>query len=115
MVYWPNFDSPFYLLNQNFDDFEITRWSKSKVLKMIPLFRQQGISQFDVSNLGTSYNDLLGSAMVAIASRKPHLIERLFVNKAQNQEGIYGVSLYVKGKPWVISVDDTFFVNSKTQ
>jgi len=43
--------------------------------------------------------------MSSVASR-PNLIERLFVTPEANAAGIYTLKLYVRGKPWLVQVDD---------
>jgi hypothetical protein len=54
------------------------------------------------SSLGDCY---LIAAMSSVASR-PNLIERLFVTPEANTAGIYTLKLYVRGKPWLVQVDD---------
>ena len=36
----------------------------------------------------------------------PELIKEIFLTKTKNAAGIHGVKLYIRGKPWVISIDD---------
>ena len=36
----------------------------------------------------------------------PDLVRGTFVNHEKNNAGIYGVRFYIRGKPWVVSVDD---------
>jgi hypothetical protein len=36
----------------------------------------------------------------------PNLVKDIFLTKTKNSAGIIGVKFYIKGKPWVISIDD---------
>ena len=36
----------------------------------------------------------------------PELLRSLFVNVERNNAGIYGVRFQVRGKPWIVTVDD---------
>ena len=36
----------------------------------------------------------------------PALVDDVFVTDEKNAAGIYGVRFYIRGKPWVIDVDD---------
>jgi hypothetical protein len=43
----------------------------------------------------------------------PELITDLFIlGDELNDNGIYGIKFYVRGKPWVISIDDLLFVDT---
>ena len=39
----------------------------------------------------------------------PDLVRETFVNTEINNEGIYNVRFYIRGKPWIVSVDDFMF------
>jgi hypothetical protein len=52
------------------------------------------------------------AAMSAIA-KYPEIMESLFMTKEFNSKGIYAVRLYVRGKPWLITVDDRFLFHTK--
>lgn len=36
----------------------------------------------------------------------PDRLKELFLNQERNEPGIYGVTFYIRGKPWVVHVDD---------
>ena len=61
------------------------------------------------SSLGDCY---LVAAMSAIAER-PTLLEDIFITKDFNAAGIYALKLYIRGKPWIVTVDDTFLFHKK--
>jgi len=43
----------------------------------------------------------------------PDLVEDVFIlGDELNDNGIYGLKFFVRGKPWVVSVDDLFFVDT---
>lgn len=50
--------------------------------------------------------------MSAIA-KYPDIMQNLFMTKDFNSHGIYAVRLYVRGKPWLITVDDHFLFHVK--
>ena len=41
-------------------------------------------------------------------SQFPDLVRNAFVNQQLNKNGIINVRFFIRGKPWVVSVDDTF-------
>ena len=43
----------------------------------------------------------------------PDLVRDLFVTKTKNDAGIIGVKLYIRGKPWVISLDSDMWFYQK--
>lgn len=51
---------------------------------------------------GTCY---LKASMAAMAEF-PDLVRASFVNSAINDEGIYNVRFFIRGKPWVVTIDD---------
>jgi len=40
----------------------------------------------------------------------PGRIKDLFLTKEKNDAGIHAVKLYIRGKPWIVEVDDLFLV-----
>ena len=61
------------------------------------------------SSLGDCY---LIAAMTAI-SKHPEILDKIFITEELNQAGIYAVKLYIRGKPWIVTVDDTFLFLEK--
>jgi hypothetical protein len=52
-------------------------------------------------------------ASLAAVAEFPALIKNIFLTPYKNKASIYGVKLYIRGKPWVIAVDDyLMFYNS---
>jgi hypothetical protein len=45
-------------------------------------------------------------AGMASVAKYPNRIKDLFVTKEKNVAGIHAVKLYIRGKPWIVSVDD---------
>jgi hypothetical protein len=43
----------------------------------------------------------------------PNMIKNTFLTKSLNDAGIIGVKLYIRGKPWVITIDDEFLYSSR--
>ena len=55
---------------------------------------------------GTCY---ILASMGAVAEF-PELIENVFVNQEKNDAGIYKLRFYIRGKPWVVTIDDEMLV-----
>ena len=46
--------------------------------------------------------------------KKPELVRSMFVDQTEeNKAGIYTVRLYIRGKPWLINIDDSIMYSSK--
>ena len=109
MVFWPGYDELDWFYGLHLDKAKLIKWHEHDILKYASLFSIDGISYFDVKYpYQVDYNDYLGSAMVATAVRNNDLIRSAFVNQEKNKEGIYGIRFYIKGKPWIVTIDDSF-------
>lgn len=53
---------------------------------------------------GTCY---IEASMGSIAEF-PDLVKDIFVTKEKNDAGIYAFRFFIRGKPWIVTVDDTF-------
>jgi hypothetical protein len=52
-------------------------------------------------------------ASISALAEFPDLITDLFIlGDTLNDNGIYGIKFYVRGKPWVVSIDDLMFVDT---
>ena len=45
---------------------------------------------------------------MSAAAPFPDIINNVFLTKEKNDAGIHAVRLFIRGKPWVIDVDDRF-------
>ena len=45
-------------------------------------------------------------ASITALSKYDEVLEDIFITKEKNDAGIYGVQFYIRGKPWIIDVDD---------
>ena len=43
---------------------------------------------------------------MAAMAEFPELVRATFLNDDVNDEGIYNVRLFIRGKPWTITIDD---------
>jgi hypothetical protein len=60
-------------------------------------------------------NDCYFLTAASAVAEKSDRLQKLFPIKTTNKEGIYAVTLYVKGKPTTITVDESIpFLNSNT-
>ena len=64
--------------------------------------------QVKQGGLGTCY---IKAAMSALAEF-PTLVQGAFVNTQKNNEGIYTARFYIRGKPWLVTVDDYMLYTS---
>jgi len=55
-------------------------------------------------NAGTCY---IEASMGALAEF-PDLVKSVFLTQEENKSGIYAIRFFVRGKPHVVTVDDTF-------
>ena len=54
-------------------------------------------------------------ASLSALAEFPNNIKNLFLTDSKNSAGIYAVRFFIRGKPWVITVDDYIpFVKNKT-
>lgn len=58
---------------------------------------------------GTCY---IEASMGAIAEF-PDLVKNVFITKEKNEAGIYAFRFYIRGKPWIVTVDDYFLFTEK--
>lgn len=82
------------------------RFSATKEYKDYKLFwgdhEKPRFHEIDQGEVGNCYF----VASVAGASEHPEIIKSMFVNQEVNEEGIYLVRFFIRGKPWVVSIDD---------
>ena len=72
----------------------------------IDLFRADGTVDWSEAiqhGVGTC---VIKAAMGSLAEF-PDLVRNAFVNQQLNENGIINVRFFIRGKPWVVSVDDT--------
>jgi calpain-15 len=49
---------------------------------------------------------------MAAISEYPELAKSIFLTQEKNDVGIYAVKFYIRGKPWVVTVDDNVMMYS---
>ena len=49
---------------------------------------------------------------MAAMSEYPELAKNIFLTQEKNDVGIYAVKFYIRGKPWVVTVDDDVMMYS---
>lgn len=77
------------------------------------LFYANGTISFNQINqggLGSCY--WMGS--VSGLAEWPNLVKNIFLNQNKNAAGIFGISLYIRGKPYHISIDDNIMYKNAT-
>ena len=45
-------------------------------------------------------------ASITALSKFDEVLEDIFITKEKNEAGIHGVQFYIRGKPWIVDVDD---------
>ena len=48
------------------------------------------------------------ASLSAAAATQPNMIKDMFVTTVPNSQGIIGLKYYIRGKPWVITIDSQF-------
>ena len=54
-------------------------------------------------------NDCYILSSLGIVAEHENVTKSLFVNTDINSAGIYGVKFYIRGKPWIVTVDEDFW------
>lgn len=82
------------------------RWSEMPDYKgFTVLGADDNTPMMNEASQGQLGNCYFVSAMSA-AAEFPELIQNMFVNKEKNDEGLYLIRFFIRGKPWVVSIDD---------
>lgn len=109
MLYWFGLSSPKKIGDWNDDFFwKKVRWARiNEEYPKASLFGS-GPSILDPiqSDLGNCYAI---AAMISVAI-KPERIRDLFIIDEKNKAGIYAVKLYIRAKPYVVTVDDSILM-----
>ena len=79
------------------------RWREA--MPDINLFNSNGTIDFTDSNQGQLGTCAIKAAMGSIAEF-PDMVRSTFLNEETNDEGIYNIRFFIRGKPWVVSIDD---------
>ena len=77
------------------------------------LFHDSELPTYTDPVQGGAENGYIIAAMAA-AAEFPALIQEAFVTQTDNHAGIYGIRFFIRGKPWVVDVDDYLLFNSPT-
>jgi len=88
----------------------ITRWHKIPKYKDFTIFGPNGTPHFLDIKQGSVGNCYFISSVSGLA-KYPQYIKNAFVNQKVNKEGIYAIRFFIRGKPWVVSIDDQFLMN----
>ena len=108
MLYWLGYDDlalwRTYEYGLWFNDFEFRR--VKEVYPDATLFGNDNAQWHDVMQ-GLTGDCYIHASMAAVAEF-PQLIKNVMVNPTENEAGIYAFRFYIRGKPWIVTVDDTF-------
>lgn len=61
------------------------------------------VNDVNQGKLGTCY---FMAALASVAT-KQNLLQKSLLTTVKNEAGIYGFKFYIRGKPWVVSIDST--------
>ena len=53
-------------------------------------------------------------AAISSVAQYPSVLKKMFVTQEFNYSGIYVLQFYIRGKPWMVNVDDSFLFDSTT-
>ena len=96
----------------DFDDWFIFDRIRN-VYPNIKLFDADGSIDWSEAVQGGTNTCYIKAAMGSIAEF-PDLVRSTFVNTGFNDEGIFNVRFYIRGKPWVVTIDDTILFRTET-
>ena len=89
----------------NDPDLEYKRWSEVDGFQNFNIFDDETV-HFSEANQGGLGNCYFVQS-IASAAEWPEIITSMFVTGThQNEASIYGIRFYIRGKPWIISIDD---------
>ena len=107
MIYWDNYNT--YQQTQWYKDNLQTGYMSferfSSVWPDMEIFAADRRIQWTDINQGGAGTCYIKSAMASLAEF-PELVRETFVNEDKNDEGIYNVKFYVRGKPWIVTIDE---------
>ena len=96
----------------DFDDwFKLDRIRN--VYPNIKLFDADGTIDWSEAVQGWAGTCVIKAAIGSIAEF-PDLVRSTFVNTSFNDEGIFNVRFFIRGKPWVVTIDDTILFHTET-
>ena len=115
MLYWLAYEDL-----SKFRDYEWNLWfgnlSFSRLGDVYPdatMFGNNNPQWHDIMQgmAGTCYIE----ASLASLAEFPDLVKSVFLTQEKNDAGVYAFRFYIRGKPWVVTVDDNFlFTNDMT-
>ncbi len=87
-------------------DFHFARLS-DKFNNSVDVFNQNGQPSWLEPRQGGAGTCYIISAMAAVGEF-PQIIKDAFLTQETNDAGIYGIRFFIRGKPWVVTIDDEF-------
>jgi len=118
MVYWngdsittPDPSRPATYISTG--DYMFKDWTKF-LPNTTDLFYANGSISFNQINQGGMGSCFWMAAASAVAEW-PNLVKNIFLNHNKNTAGIFGISLFIRGKPYHLALDDNImFYNSSS-
>lgn len=81
------------------------RWTEVSGFKSNTIFDQETV-HFSEANQGSLGNCYFINS-IAAAAEYPNLITDMFVTGMnENDAGIYGIRFFIRGKPWIVTIDN---------
>lgn len=112
-LFWPGYGSHDNFWNINLDFF-LGNIGWSRLSTMYPnaqLFGNEDEKMVSDPIQSTIGNCWILASMAAVAV-KPDRIKSLFVvDPLSNEKGAYTITLYIRGKPWLVQIDDMILQN----
>lgn len=93
------------------------RFTETERFKNAPLFQSDSgsVGMFEpIKNESFGDSNFI-SSLSQIAQKKPDLIKNMFLTgTTKNAAGLYAVKFFIRGKPWIVTVDDHFLFDNRT-
>jgi len=77
--------------------------------KDLKIFGKNNEAHFTSVKMGTIGNCYYASSLQS-AGEYPEIIRKVFQNE-KNKAGIYALRMFIRGKPWTVTIDDYLYVN----
>jgi hypothetical protein len=111
MLYWKGFEEEFdadakeYEVGMELGAIQFLRASEILGTKGVTLWGNNSREDWYDIIQGKTNNCYLISTMGSMAE-KPHFIRDVFVTDTENEAGIYAFRFFIRGKPWIVTIDD---------
>ena len=94
----------------------MSRFTETDRFKDTPLFQSDSYVDYLEPVKNESFGDsYFISSLSLLSDNNPELVKDLFLTGTKNNAaGLYAVTFYIRGKPWIVTVDDFLLFDNST-